>query len=108
MQLNALAQQFKVNSAIRIAIKDDPSRVPALCHGMRHPNGHDPCQTRHERHLAPEMNVFAVREFCGTLLHDSASREPMQESPDAIVDPANKQAPVCEEPGACCIRGTKS
>jgi hypothetical protein len=43
VQLNALAQEIKVNSAIRVTIQDEPSRVPALSHVMRYPNGHDPC-----------------------------------------------------------------
>jgi hypothetical protein len=60
VQLNALAQKIKVNPAICITIKDEPSRVPSLGHVMRHPDGHDSRQSRHERHLALEMNLFAA------------------------------------------------
>jgi hypothetical protein len=40
--LNALAQKIEVNQTIRITIKDEPSRVPALRHAPRYPKGHEP------------------------------------------------------------------
>jgi hypothetical protein len=51
VHLNALTQEIKINLAVRIAVKDEPSRVPALRHVVRHSDGHHPSQTRHNRHL---------------------------------------------------------